>query len=164
MASQLPPHVAFRAATNTDQSRIQELIFDVLTEYGLPPDPAGTDADLGDIEGHYTRAGGWFEVVEDDRGNLLGTVALHRESETVCELRKMYLAKEARGLGLGRRMLERAIAQAKAMGFKTVVLETAGALKEAIALYTRYGFTRRFHPLASSRCDQAFVLELEKNQ
>ena len=78
----------------------------------------------------------------------------------MCELRKMYLLREYRGRGLGKRMLEDAIARAKQMGFREMVLETASELVEAIALYKSYGFVEYTPEHLCSRCDQGFKLEL----
>jgi hypothetical protein len=44
---------------------VAELVFGVLAEYGLEPDPETTDADLQDIEANYLQRGGLFEVIED---------------------------------------------------------------------------------------------------
>ncbi|OHB80176.1 MAG: hypothetical protein A2Z25_02330 [Planctomycetes bacterium RBG_16_55_9] len=80
--------------------------------------------------------------------------------EHTCELRKMYLHKAYRGKGLGRCLLEDALTRAKQLGFKTMVLETASVLKEAISLYKSYGFVEYTPDHLSSRCDQAYSLTL----
>lgn len=150
----------FRAATNDDRPAIEALVFGVLAEYGLRPDPGGTDADLQDLHESYHAAGGAFDVLTDGQGQVVGTVGLHRVSATTCELRKMYLARAVRGQGWGRRLLEHALAQAKALGFTRVELETASVLREAVALYERFGF-RRFEPEhLAARCDAAYFVEL----
>jgi putative acetyltransferase len=72
----------------------------------------------------------------------------------------MYLAPAARGHGVGKRLLDRALAFARGLGFRRVELETASVLERAIAMYTRAGFRPSGrHPLVR-RCDQAFTLEL----
>ena len=43
--------IVIRTAANQDSERIIALVFSVLSEYGLPPDPGSKDADLKDIEG-----------------------------------------------------------------------------------------------------------------
>ena len=151
-----------RPATNRDGDAVTQLVFSVLAEYGLRPDPSATDADLADIEAHYQAHGGAFDVLED-AGQIIGSVGLHRIDEQTCELRKMYLYRNARGRGLGRRLLDHALQRARALGFKRVTLETASVLTEAIALYTRYGFRpyKPDHPVAA-QCDQAYVLELDQ--
>lgn len=149
-----------RPATNADCEAVRELVFAVLAEYGLKSDPGCTDADLDDIEQSYFARGGTFRVLEDDDGSIVGAYGLHPMEERTCELRKMYLRRECRGQGLGKRLLDEALAESRRLGFARVVLETASVLKEAIALYERYGFAP-YHPdHLSSRCDQAYFLEL----
>jgi len=150
-----------RPATNADSAEIQRLVFGVLSEYGLKPDPDGTDADLGDIEANYQASGGCFDVLVDEAGQIVGSVGLFPVSPGVCELRKMYLARTARGQGQGRRLLEHALAQARKLGFVRVELETATVLKEAIALYERTGFRRCAPAHLAPRCDSAYYLDLK---
>ena len=57
-----------RAATNADAEQVRDLVYTVLAEYGLKPDPDATDADLCDIEKSYSAAGGAFCVLEDQDG------------------------------------------------------------------------------------------------
>jgi len=58
----------------------------------------------------------------------------------VASLKRMWVAESARGLGVGRRMLDALEAQAGVLGVKTVRLETNKALVEAISLYRRSGY------------------------
>jgi putative acetyltransferase len=151
--------ITARPATNQDVEAIKQLVFGVLREYGLEPDPDGTDADLADIEANYAKRGGLFELLEDENGKLLGTVGLYPINAETVELRKMYFAPELRGRGCGKTTLERMIKRARELGFQKMYLETNSVLKEAIGLYQKFGFepTNEKH---SPRCDQAFVLNL----
>jgi GNAT superfamily N-acetyltransferase len=149
-----------RPAGNEDARAIQRLVFAVLREYGLAPDPDGTDADLRDIELNYSRRGGAFEVLEEHNGRVVGCFGLFPLDARTCELRKMYLARESRGHGLGRRLLESALNKAAELGFRRISLETASVLKEAISLYTRYGFRPYSPDHMSKRCNQAYFLDL----
>ena len=152
--------IKFRTATNLDRDRIESLVFGVLAEYDLPPSPESTDADLQDIEGGYLQRGGVFEIIEDGQGRLLGTVGLYPLDDETCELRKMYLAPQVRGLGLGKRILERMIARARSLGFKKMVLETSSKLEAAKRLYLKFGFQAMRHEHLSPRADQSYFLEL----
>lgn len=150
-----------RPANNSDCEKIAELVYSILREYNLKPDPAATDADLKDIEQSYFQRGGAFFVLEEKDGSIIGAYGLYRLDSKVCELRKMYLHRAYRGKGLGKFLLDDALSQAKKLGFKTVVLETASVLKEAISLYKSYGFVEYQPDHLSSRCDQAYMLELQ---
>lgn len=152
---------SIRPATRHDRTAIRNLVFGVLAEYGLQPDPEGTDSDLDDIETIYQLSGGCFDVLLNASGQIIGTVGLFPLSREVCELRKMYLSSTARGQGHGRRMLEHALATATARGFTRITLETASVLIEAIALYERYGFRRCAAGHLAARCDSAYELDLD---
>jgi putative acetyltransferase len=149
-----------RPATNADLPRIVGIVFPVLESYGLKPDPAGTDADLADLDAAYFRYGGFFAVLEEPDGTVIGTYGLHRVDPSTCELRKMYLDPSRRGCGHGRAILEHAIAKARELGFRRMVLETASVLTEAIALYRNHGFVPYRPPHLSARCDLAFERNL----
>jgi putative acetyltransferase len=152
--------IFIRSATNEDCARVQNLVFGILREYDLTVETGGTDADLADLEASYLKRGGVFEIVEDAGGNLLGTVGLYPLDAETVELRKMYFDKKLRGRGVGKKMLERMIEQARALGFKRIYLETATVLKEAAALYKKYGFQPTAEGIHSKRCDAAYFLEL----
>jgi len=158
MANDSAPRL--RRACNEDREGVTRLVYGVLEEYGLRPDPQATDADLKDIEQSYFARGGAFFVLEDERGSIIGAYGLYPTENQTCELRKMYLHKSHRGKGLGKSLLDSALAQARELGFTTVTLETASVLKEAIVLYESHGFVEYQPDHMSSRCDQAYVLEL----
>lgn len=152
--------VSVRSATNQDSERVQNLVFGVLREYGLEPNLCRTDSDIADIEAAYINRGGIFELLEDENGNLLGTVGLYPISDEKIELRKMYFAKDFRGKGYGKKTLQRMIDKTRSLGYKQLYLETAGVLKEAVGLYKSFGFheTEEKH---TPRCDQAYYLDLD---
>lgn len=147
-----------RPAEAGDAPAIVALVHGVLREYGLVPEPDGIDADLPRVVEAY--AGGEFVVVVKD-GQIVGTAGLMPVDEATLDLRKMYLVPAARGLGLGRFLLERAIGLARARGCRRLSLETHSNLKEAIALYRAHGFQPLCGGVHTCRCDLAFVLELE---
>lgn len=150
-----------RRAYNSDCHEIAELVFGVLAEYGLKGAPESTDADLKDIEKSYFDRGGSFYVLEDKPGSIIGAYGLYPTSRATCELRKMYLHKSFRGKELGKLLLEDALRKARRLGFERVTLETAAVLVEAISLYKSYGFIEYKPEHLSTRCDQAFALQLE---
>jgi len=154
--------VIIRVASNSDRERVVSLVFSVLSEYGLPPDPESIDSDLNDIENNYIHSGGIFELIEDHKGNLLGTYGLYPLEKDICEMRKMYFVPQIRGRGLGRHTLERAVSHARRLGFKTVVLETNSVLKEAVRLYTRFGFVPMQTKHISARIDQTYILNVNE--
>ena len=67
-----------------------------------------------------------------------------------CEFVKMYLAKQARGLGLGKMIIEKCLQTAKENGYKKVYLESMPELKNALIVYEKFGFKYLDKPLGNS--------------
>ncbi|HEX7235581.1 MAG TPA: GNAT family N-acetyltransferase [Gammaproteobacteria bacterium] len=155
------PKLRFREAAAGDGAAIRAVVVAVMAEYGLSSDLEGNDADLRDVVGSYAGRGGSFRVVTSAEGDIVGCGGLYPIDEREAEIRRMYLLPSARGLGVGRTLLEELIAFAEQRRFERVVLETASVLKEAISLYCKRGFVpvaRR--GLALRQCDQAYALQL----
>jgi DNA-binding MarR family transcriptional regulator/predicted N-acetyltransferase YhbS len=71
----------------------------------------------------------------------VGCGALHFVAPGTCEIKRMWVAADARGMGLGQRLLGELERRAAAGGARTVRLETNKALVEAIGLYRSAGYT-----------------------
>ena len=72
----------------------------------------------------------------------------------------MYIESSARGLGLGKRLLENLLAAARRGGFAEVWLETNSVLTTATGLYEKYGFQPVETDHLLPTCDQAYLLRL----
>ena len=151
---------AIRPAVAADLPAIRDVVHRVLAEYKLEIDPAGTDSDLADLDESYFSRGGHFDVVVSEEGHIAGCCGVYKIDDRTCELRKMYLRRDARRHGVGGRLLRRALAFAKGRGYARMELETASVLKKAIALYAGAGFRPIERKHLANRCDQAFALDL----
>jgi GNAT superfamily N-acetyltransferase len=72
----------------------------------------------------------------------------------------MYLRADARGMGIGKRLLEGAIAWCRARGAKRVVLDTTEQMTGAIALYEANGFVRDDTQVRGARCSRGYARKL----
>lgn len=84
-------------------------------------------------------SGGRLYVAEVD-GRAIGVGGLKRLGDTVGEIKRMFVRPEARGLGVGRTIVERLVADARELGCKTIYLESASFMHQAHALYRSVGF------------------------
>ncbi|MDI9238634.1 GNAT family N-acetyltransferase [Lysobacter sp. LF1] len=119
---------------------------------------------LGDPERHILAHGGHVLFAIDAEDRVVGTVALKRESDGVYELTKMAVTPEARGLGVGRKLMEGALQAFRARGGRELFLESSSKLGPALALYESVGFRHRPAPRPGShyvRADVYMVWEPE---
>lgn len=164
-ASPEPPAVQVRPFEPRDRDAVVELVEKVLAEYGIRFGVgSSTDEQLRALPGSYRDHGGEFWIAEAD-GAVIGCVGMmplpaSEAGPGVAELRKMYLSPAARGKGSGKRLLQAAIAWAKAMGLRHIVLDTLNEMSSAIALYTGAGFVRDDAQIRAPRCSRGYRLDL----
>ena len=96
---------------------------------------------LNDPENYVLGRGGQIFMAMSD-GVPLGCCALIPVEPGVYELAKMSVSEESRGRGIGRKVLEYTIAQARELGARRLYLETNRVLENAIHLYESVGFRR----------------------
>jgi ribosomal protein S18 acetylase RimI-like enzyme len=82
---------------------------------------------------------GSFVLLLDD-GRVVAGGGVRRLSDGVAEIKRMWVAPELRGQGLGRRLLEGLEAAAVDLGYRRVRLDTAASMDAAMALYGRAGY------------------------
>jgi GNAT superfamily N-acetyltransferase len=115
------------------------------------------------------RAGsGRIWIAEDDTGRMLGSIAMVDVGEHVGQLRWFLLVPEARGIGLGRRLLATALAYARDRGFLRIFLWSFADLVDARRLYERAGFrvseTRTGRIWGAERTELRMEIELGPTQ
>ncbi|MCP6759022.1 MAG: GNAT family N-acetyltransferase [Fischerella sp. CENA71] len=140
-----------------DRISASEVIRSVLTEYGLTWEPDGADRDVLQVEEYYFATGGEFWVIEY-QNQVVGTGAyypIHRGEKSV-EIRKMYLLPSARGLGLGKYLLQKLEGAIARRGFQQIWIETASILAEAVKLYESNGY-KAATGVETTRCDRVYV-------
>ena len=93
-------------------------------------------------------------ILAEDAGQYVACIGLRQFSEGIGEIKRLYVAPAARGRGLGRLLVERIIADARQIGYGSLLLDTLPFMKEAQSLYLALGFKPtapyRYNPVAGS--------------
>jgi predicted N-acetyltransferase YhbS len=116
--------------------------------------------ELENLKSEYSPPKGCILLAFFD-GDIVGCVALREFKSQICEMKRLYVKNEFRGKGIGKTLVELVIQKAKEVGYSHMRLDTLSFMKEAIALYYRFGFKEikpyRYNPIPGA---QFFELNL----
>ncbi len=136
-----------------DNTQIAVVIRSVLIEFGVPKvGTAYEDVALDDMFTTYQKEKAAYFVI-DHKGKIIGgcgIAQLDNFEGNTCELQKMYFLPEARGIGLGSKMISTCLAKAKDVGFENCYLETMPYMDSARALYKKNGFKGLEAPMGNT--------------
>jgi ribosomal protein S18 acetylase RimI-like enzyme len=120
----------------------------------------GFDEELRALPGIYAPPRGRLLLAVED-GSPAGCVGLHEWDGPAAEMKRLYVRPAFRGHGLGRRLTEAALSEARALGYRSVRLDTIPSLMQsAIALYRELGF-REIPPYRENPIPGALYFELQ---
>lgn len=146
---------------------ICEIIKEVGKEYGAVGDGFGpSDAEVAEMSKHYCDPSASLYMVAIIEGSIVGGcgIAGFNGSRDICELRKLFLLRESRGLGVGKALVSECLEYARQKGYKTCYLDTLSSMKSAIALYEKFGFVHLERPLEGTIHNGCDVWMLKKLQ
>ena len=130
-----------RLAQVQDAERVRELLREYAAGLGLDLSFQDFEAELADPLGFYD-----LVLLADD-----GCVALRRIDDETCEMKRLYVRPAGRGSGLGRRLAEAIVAEARSRGYRRMLLDTLPTMVAARALYVSLGFREtdpyRYNPV-----------------
>lgn len=102
--------------------------------------------------------------IAEQHGDIIGSVFVVRHDANTAKLRMLYVDASARGLGIGRTLVEEAIAFARLGGYSRMVLWTNAVLHDAVRLYEKAGFAlveeEQHHSFGKDQVSQVWARDL----
>jgi GNAT superfamily N-acetyltransferase len=102
-------------------------------------DPEAFSEELANLPGEFAEPRGRLLVAHDE-ARIAGCVALRDLGDGVCEMKRMFVYPEFHGRGVGQLLGRAIVGEAKAIGYRKMMLDTGPAQREAQALYHKLGF------------------------
>lgn len=141
-------HYQIRPFHPEDADRVRQLFVDVNRDLAPENLRAAFDAyvarcleeEFADLATYYGARNGAF-FVADSGSTIIGMYGLEQVEPGVVELRRMYAATDARGIGLGRALFAHAVENARKRQFSKLILSTSEVQPAALALYRSAGLT-----------------------
>lgn len=164
--SRLQQDFHFREIEKADNAAVARIIVQVMTEYGAVGEGYSiNDAEIQAMYEAYQDEKSAFWVIEKEEKivGCGGIAPLPGEEDTICELKKMYFYPEARGVGLGKKMVLKCLDKAIELGYEKCYLETIDRMWQANLLYQKMGFQKLCGAMGNtghSSCETYYVKEL----
>jgi len=155
-----------RLIQKQDNDQVAHLIRTVMTEFrAVGAGYSIGDSEVDDMYGHYRdKRSCYYVITSGDR--VVGCGGLGRlegDNKFICELQKMFFLPEARGIGLGQRLLLLLLDDARTREYKKCYLETLDRMYQANELYQKNGFELLGKPMGTTghdSCDRWYLLHL----
>lgn len=124
-------------------------------EIGIDLEFQSFKKEIENVEEEYSRPNGVIFIAYDQNDVMLGCFGIRKLEDTICELKRMYIRKVARGIGIGKQLLMKAIEIGIELGYSQMRLDTLPSMGVAISLYEKAGFHQidpyRFNPIKGAR-------------
>jgi putative acetyltransferase len=164
--SRLQSDFEIRPIQKKDDPEMASVIREVMTEFGAVGEGYSiNDPEVDSMTANYRHKEACYYVIT--KGDSVvgggGIACLEGGTDTVAELRKMFFLPEARGVGLGRKLLRLLLDQARKRGYKKCYLETLDRMGQANKLYLKNGFQPLEQTMGNTghcSCDKFYLLEL----
>jgi putative acetyltransferase len=143
-------NIEITPVTAEHDSAICQIIESVGREYGAIGEGFGpSDAEVKMMSHYYTKETQSLYLLAFLDGKLVGGcgIAPFGSDGKTCELKKLFLLSETRGLGLGRTLTQQCLDFAKQQGFERCYLDTLSNMVQAVRLYEKMGFEHLAEPL-----------------
>jgi putative acetyltransferase len=146
--------IIIRPIEPRDNSALAKVIRTTLEEFNANhPGTVYFDTTTDSLYELFSGMPGSIYYIAEMEGELVGGGGIFPTSGLpagVCELVKMYLQKKARGIGLGKLLIQKAIDFAKNYGYQQIYLESMPELQQALKTYEKFGFEYIKQPLGNT--------------
>jgi len=149
----------FQASSDLDIQTAHSLFEEYEASLGISLCFQNFAEELAKLPGEYASPDGRLLLVSED-DVVGGCIALRKIDDATCEMKRLYIRPAFRGRGLGRKMVQAILNEAKEIGYTRIRLDTMpGRMDDAIGLYRSFGF-KEISPYYSTPIDDTLFMEL----
>ena len=138
----MPASTSLFAITSGDDARVEQaktLLLEYAQTLGVDLSFQNFERELADFPSSYLPPDGALLIATHD-ARLAGSIAMRRLDRQVCEMKRLYVRPEFRGLRIGRVLADAIIEIARGVGYRHMRLDTLPGMARAQRLYRELGF------------------------
>lgn len=140
---------------------VRELFLKYVESLSFKLDFQDFDEEFKTLPGKYAEPYGTIILAIENK-KPVGCIALRKLEDNICEMKRLYVIPEERGRGIGLKLANEIIKQAKEKQYKVMRLDTLSSMKKAVKLYKQLGF-KEIGPYIYNPIEDALYMEIEIN-
>ena len=143
--NQKPSFSIVSVRTTEDLAATVDLFRAYAKSLGIDLTFQGFEDELAGMPGKYAPPTGELLLARNAQGKPVGCVglrALGPSDDRCCEMKRLYMLPSARGLGIGKALVEKILDSARKLGYKEIKLDTLPTMEAALSLYRKAGFVQ----------------------
>lgn len=155
VAGQKQQDIEFRAVIGQDKlEEVKQLFLEYVQSLKIDLAFQDFETELKTLPGKYGPPDGAL-ILSSVEGKASGCIALRKISDDVCEMKRLYVRDQYRGVGIGRKLIARIIQEALKHNYRYMRLDTLSIMETALNLYQSFGFydiePYIYNPIAGAR-------------
>ena len=115
------------------------------------------DDELNNFPKKYNEPDGAF-IIAKDNSNIVGCVGIRKIENKICEMKRLFVNENYKGKGIGKKLVELIIEEAKTKNYEKIRLDTLSTMESALKVYYKNGFNK-IEPYYNNPGDNVIYLE-----
>jgi ribosomal protein S18 acetylase RimI-like enzyme len=132
-------NIVYKKLEENEIIKTKELILEYIEWLNHDLSFQNINAELGRFPEKYSEPNGIFIIaIKDD--NVIGCVGLKKMDDKTCEMKRLFVTDNYNGKGIGKKLVEKIIEEAKVKNYEKMRLDTLDTMKTALKIYRKNGF------------------------
>ena len=132
-------NIIYKKLDANEIQETKELIIEYIKWLNMDLYFQNIDEELNGFPHKYKEPDGIF-IIAKDENNVIGCVGMKKLDEKICEMKRLFVNDNYKGKGIGKKLVERIIEEARAKKYEIMRLDTLDIMEKAINLYYKNGF------------------------
>ena len=125
--------------TNEETLKTKDLIMEYIKWLNYDLTFQNVDDELGNFPNNYKEPLGAFIIAKEGQ-DVIGCVGLKNLGNKICEMKRLYVNDNFKGIGIGKKLTEKIIEEAKIKQYEKMRLDTLNTMETALNIYYKFGF------------------------